>query len=254
MVDFLTLLKGTGRKFQLQAEVVVLEHDATNRQKAFGIELYDLIEAQRVKMRAQIEITIEESKPKGAPEQAGGLTADDVETAMKIFQTIENEIKDPLEACRSEIAKLEEIPAPVKQLLIKKKKEDFGVAIWPIVSEPKWLHETLGEDLKAVLANNSSTNNINARDTPGSNITDTPGSNITDTSIGNLMFTALKGVVKGTKTTITKAIGKISPEEREVEACVTTAKREMSVYEDRKMEKLSEIEALVAAGTTLECC
>ena len=68
------------------------------------------------------------------------------------------------------------------------------------------------------------------------------------------MTAALKSVVKGTKTTITKAIGKLLPEEREVEACVTVAKQEVAVYEAQKTEKLVEIEGLVSGGTTLECC
>ena len=68
------------------------------------------------------------------------------------------------------------------------------------------------------------------------------------------MTTALQGVVKGTKTTLTKAIGKLSPEEREVEACVDAAKRDISVFEEKKSEMLLENEILVTGGTTLECC
>ena len=61
MVEFLTLLKSTFRKFKLQAEVAVLDRDATKRKRAFGVELFDLIQKQKVEMHAHIEETIEET-------------------------------------------------------------------------------------------------------------------------------------------------------------------------------------------------
>jgi len=39
-----------------------------------------------------------------------------------------------------------------------------------------------------------------------------------------------------------------------VEACVSVAKKEIAVFEVAKTEKLTELEALVSGGTTLECC
>lgn len=72
--------------------------------------------------------------------------------------------------------------------------------------------------------------------------------------IGGVVTGVLKSVVNGTKTTITKAIGKLSPKQRDVEACISVAKRDIAEHEKQKMEKMVEIEALVTGGTTLECC
>jgi len=259
MVDFLTLLKGTFRKFQLQAEVALLDRDATNRQRAFGIELFDLIEAQRVTMRAQIEKTMEGDDPKSDAEEVanantnsqsanGSVTASDVETVMRVFQTIENEIREPLDACRKDIQDLRHAARglPIPEILLKRRKEEFGIAVWPIVSKPKWLHESLEEDLKKALADHDT----KERSSDGSSNGSKNGTEL----LGNLVTGAIKSVVEGTKTTITKAIGKLSPEEREVEACVTIAKQEVAKFEEQKIEKLSEIEELVSGGTTLECC
>ena len=96
MVEFITLLKDTFQKFKLQAEVAVLERDSTNRQRAFGVELYDLIEKQTIDMRKDIETTLEKQKdPK--------VQAEDVENVLQVFRTIENEIKGPLESCQADI-------------------------------------------------------------------------------------------------------------------------------------------------------
>ena len=229
MVEFVTLLKDTFQKFKLQAEVAVLERDSTNRQRAFGVELYDLIEKQTIDMRKDIETTLEKQKdPKVQPE--------DVENVLQVFRTIENEIKGPLESCRADIEGImgKEVLGNVHKMMVEKRKGDFGVEIWPIVSQPKWLHESLEQDFQKALSEQKDPE--------------------TPTDLNGLMNVAIQGVVKGTKTTIAKAIGKLSPEEREVEACVSVAKKEIAVFESAKTEKLTELEALVSGGTTLECC
>ena len=235
MVELVALIKGTFQKIKLRAEVAVLDHDATKRQKAFGVELFDLIEKQKIDIRAQIEKTMDENKSNtNSTEKETKTTEGDVsqvENFLKVFQTIENEITGPLEGCRADIAKMTE--SNFLPLLIKRRKEEFGVEIWPIVSSPKWLHESLEGDLKKALEDDTVDKN---------------------NQLGNLVNVAIKGVVKGTKTTLTKAIGKLSPEEREVETCVMVAKEEVAVFEQKRTEKLMEIEDLVSGGTTLECC
>jgi hypothetical protein len=235
MVELVALVKGTFQKFKLRAEVAVLDHDATKRQKLFGVELFDLIEKQKIDIRAQIEKTMDENKSNANTTEKETKPSEghvsQVENFLKVFQTIENEITGPLEGCRADIAKMTE--SNFLPLLIKRRKEEFGVEIWPIVSSPKWLHESLEGDLKKALEDDTVEKN---------------------NQLGNLMNVAIKGVVKGTKTTLTKAIGKLSPEEREVETCVMVAKEEVAVFEQKRTEKLTEIEDLVSGGTTLECC
>mmetsp|Transcript_10100 Transcript_10100/g.21165 ORF Transcript_10100/g.21165 Transcript_10100/m.21165 type:complete len:127 (-) Transcript_10100:1810-2190(-) len=126
---------------------------------------------------------------------------------------------------------MEESKPGFPEIMIQRRKEEFGIEIWPIVSKPSWLHESLEHDMRGALAEHDK-----------------------DKDIGNLMNNAMKGVIDGTKKTITKAIGKLSPEQREVETLVDTAKRAIKEMEDKQAAKAAEIEALVAGGTTLECC
>lgn len=243
MVELTALLRGTFLKFKLQAEVAVLDHESHKRQRTFGVELYDLIEKQKKDLRAEIETTIEESKSNG-----NGVTPEDMESVMKVFQTIENEIAPLLEACRADVEKLESNTTPLKDILIQRRKEDLGVAVWPIVTSPKWLHETLEEELRDTLAGAETKENQTASETASEN------NKNNNTLAGDLLNAAIKGVAKGTKTTITKAIGRLCPKQREVEACVKVAKKDVAVIKEQKIVKLSEIEELVMTGNTLECC
>ena len=54
MVAFVELVQQTFRKFQLQFEIALIDRDITNRQRKFGIELYDLIEHQRQQVTADL--------------------------------------------------------------------------------------------------------------------------------------------------------------------------------------------------------
>jgi len=301
MVEFLTLLKSTLRKFKLQAEIAVLDRNATKRQRAFGVELFDLIQKQKVEMHAHIANTIEKTNPTTTTTMNSGTTTnpksastettaettttttpttlqnnnsqgalvsvETVEGVLGLFQAIENEIRDPLATCRKDVNTMTDesismsmsmsmssihSPSIYLPIRIRRRKEQFGIEIWPIVGKPKLcLHESLEEVRKdkdrtaAATATSSSTTTSSSSDGDGKS---------KRTDLGGLVTVALKSVVEGTKTTITKAIGKLSPEERDVQACVMVAKQEVAVYEAQKTEKLVEIEELVSGGTTLECC
>ena len=241
MVEFTTLLQNTFRKFQLRGEIALLDRESTNRQRAFGVELYDLIETQRVAIQKQAEEEAKESN--SDPEK---LT-DDLSKVLRIFQNVENAIRQPLEACRDEIESMEaSAPMPFPPVLIQRRKEEFGVEIWPIVSQPQWLHECLQQDLEGAMAEKSRSQNADGNTTKSAADA--------KKELGDLVNIAVRGVVKGTKTTIAKAIGRLSPEEREVEACVDRAKKDMALLETEKAQKFTEIEDLVEGGSTLECC
>ena len=237
MVDFMTVVKGSVRKFQLQAEVALLDREAANRQKHFGVELYDLIDEQRKAADAEIERTLRDSNREDTPEARQHVT-----DFLKVFQAVENEIREPLERCQKDVASMEAKGFP--PIFVQRRKEDFGIEVWPIVSMPKWLHESLDHDLKTAIADQAQKDKEAA----------TRGTSPETVDAKNLVAGALNAVVKGTVTTIHKAIGKLSPEQRAVEACVKAAKKDVTVVEERKLEKLSEIESLVVGNQTLECC
>lgn len=230
MVDFLTLMQHTFRKFQLKAEIALLDRELTNRLRRFGIELYDIIEKQRRSVIAQLEKDGTTTDPK---------QVDDIQQILKVFQTIENEIKIPLEVTRTEIDNMESsTPIKFPPLLIQRRKEEFGITIWPIICEETlWIHETLEKDL--LKDANSSNNNNN---------------NKTTKTVGEFMNTAIKSIEKGTKSTIKKAVGKLSSEQREVEVCVDVTKLDISLIENTILNKYNEIDKLINNGTTLECC
>ena len=128
-------------------------------------------------------------------------------------------------------------------LLIQRRKEEFGITIWPIICEETlWIHETLEKDL---LLKNKDPANANAN---------ANANNDNTTIVSNFMNVAIKAIEKGTKSTLKKVVGKLSSEEREVEACVDKAKSDIKVIENQKLEKQDEINSLLNDNTTLECC
>lgn len=249
MVDFMTVVKGSFRKFQLQAEAALMEREITNRQRAFGVELYDLIEAQRVSSEGQIQKTLEENKQEDTPE-----ARQSVNEFLKLFQAIENEIHEPLEKCRKDVANMEESSPKFPPIFVQRRKEDFGIEIWPIVTKPKWLHESLEHDLKTAVAETDKKHKEEKAAAVARGEDPATAAPSPKVDMNGLLTGTLNAVVKGTVTTINKAIGKLSPEEREVEACVKAAKKDIAAIEERQREKHVEIEALVAGNHTLECC
>mmetsp|Transcript_5537 Transcript_5537/g.13687 ORF Transcript_5537/g.13687 Transcript_5537/m.13687 type:complete len:223 (-) Transcript_5537:158-826(-) len=219
MVQLMALVNGTVRKLQLQGEIALLDRESKQRQKFLGVELYDLIEEQHQALR-------DEAAKHENPEQL----VENCESVLAVFRNVERAISEPLEACRRDVQKLVEGNAPVASFLIQKRKEDFGVAIWPIVSEPQWLHERLMEDTK------------------GENFS------LNEKAIGSTMNKMARSLAEGAKTTITKAIGMLSPEERAVESCVERAKKDVATLKAEQDQKEREIDELVSGGTTLECC
>ncbi|OEU09177.1 hypothetical protein FRACYDRAFT_249096 [Fragilariopsis cylindrus CCMP1102] len=242
MVDFLTLVQNTFRKLQLKVEIVILDRDITNRQRKFGIELYDLIEKQRRALHTQLEkdygTTDDDDNDDDKLKKA--IAVDDITQTLKLFQIIENEIKIPLEVTRKEINNMRESSVKFPPLLIQRRKEDFGRTIWPIICEETlWTHETLEKDL---LLKNKDAANANAN-----------ANNDNTTIVSNFMNVAIKAIEKGTKSTLKKVVGKLSLEEREVEACVDKAKSDIKVIENQKLEKQDEINSLLNDNTTIEC-
>ena len=246
MVDFFTLLRNTFRKFQIRGEIALLDRESTNRQRAFGVELYDLIETQR-QARDTVKKQSQQDGNENRDEAVVAAAADGIENA---FQHIEKDIREPLEACRTQIESMKEsTPMKFPPILFQRQKEEFGVAVWSIVSQPQWIHECLKKDLETAVAASSSPEND---DGDGNKSKNKP--EFDEKALGLLMTNAVKGVISGTKTTIAKAIGKLSPKERELEACVDRAKNNMALLEEKRVQKYTEIEDLVASGTTLECC
>lgn len=148
-MGLLDSIGATARKAQLSAEIKLVERERTQRLQALGVELYDLIDAQRKNQDSIAEAKIR-----------------NVETALQI----------PLEACSTDVRKLElEISEQqnTRELILVRpdkdkgslgqkvgdqasmtkiatkiafleremrlRKQKFGVQVWEIVSQPQWL-------------------------------------------------------------------------------------------------------------------
>ena len=231
MVDFLTLLQSTFRKFQLKYEIVVLDIDINNRQRKFGVDVYDLIYDSHRKAAAA-----------AAAADAGEETA---ELLVRLFKqailvpfptTIEHDIKIPLAAVCRDVLAMEKKNVP--DVFIKRRKEEFGVSIWPIIVKTTLsIQETLEQQQQDMLAVASAA----AADTT----TATPGDFVT---------TAMTGLLQGTASTINKVVGKsISSEERKVQQCVIDVKQDIKLLIEQRQKKVISIETLISGGTTLEC-
>ena len=202
MVAFVELVQQTFRKFQLQFEIALIDRDITNRQRKFGIELYDLIEHQRQQVTA------------------------DLNNEKVFFQTIENGIRGPLDTARQELHDMAQSTPPFPALFLQRRKEEFGLEVYPIiVQKTQLVHEQVEADL--------------LRKDPQ--------------TVGAFAKTAMTGLLKGTTQTLTAAVGKLSPEERKVDACVQDAKHDLQIFEEQKHLKVQAIQRLVESGTTLEC-
>mmetsp|Transcript_11267 Transcript_11267/g.12759 ORF Transcript_11267/g.12759 Transcript_11267/m.12759 type:complete len:247 (+) Transcript_11267:37-777(+) len=245
MVDFLTLLQQTFRKFALKAEIaLVLDREIANRQRKFGVDLYDLIEKQRTTVKQQINDELQKKEENGNQddkEKREGTTAKEqadtvdknVQQLLQVFQTIENEIRLPLEATQKEIDDMQLSKPAFPPIFIQRRKEEFGITIWPMISDSTMsLPETLEKEFQK---------------------TENASSTGTTPAALDFMNKAVQGLVKGTKATLKKAVGSLSPAEREVEACVDVAKQDMQLLEAKKLVKTKELEQLVDSGTTLEC-
>mmetsp|Transcript_100906 Transcript_100906/g.151206 ORF Transcript_100906/g.151206 Transcript_100906/m.151206 type:complete len:232 (-) Transcript_100906:288-983(-) len=227
-MGFFDSIGNAATKAKLSAEIALIDRELNTRKKAFGVELYDVIDKQQ-------------KRNEGAILETPGL-----------FKTIENEIKGPLEKCSKEMHILElekrnmanelelmeakrmnaaeagglgktmadtakgaELNVKMayldREMLIK--KEQFGLEVWDNVSGVQWLHEAVVNETK-----NKS------------------GLGIVTGAVG--------GLAKGVKGTVTKTLGKVSGDERAIEGCVNKAKQEVKVLEDKKKSKQTEINVI----------
>ena len=231
MVDFLTLLQSTFRKFQLKYEIVVLDIDINNRQRKFGVDVYDLI--------------YDSHRKAAAATAAADADEETAELLVRLFKqailvpfptTIEHDIKISLAAVCRDVLAMEKKNVP--DVFIKRRKEEFGVSIWPIIVKTTLsIQETLEQQQHDILSVASAA--------------------ATDTTIAtpsDFVTTAMTGLLQGTASTINKVVGKsISSEERKVQQCVIDVKQDIKLLIEQRQEKVISIETLVSGGTTLEC-
>ena len=220
-------LQNAGQRAKLNGEVLLLDRDITARKKVFGVEIYDIINAIEKKNKTAIL------------------------TTPALFKGIEAQIGTPLEACRreiglwegdiagkeSELAVLEvkrerdtkgnfgtwvsrsstdaklTVEIALLERQIKQRKEQFGIEIWDIISQPT-----------SIVAN------VTAETQSKSALGKVTG--------------ALGGITKGVASNISSGLGKLSADERAVQECVNKAKEDVGFMERSKDRKLDIIKNL----------
>lgn len=230
-MGFFDSVGNAAKRAQLNAEMALLDREMATRKKAFGVELYDLISAQHAKNRVHADDTSMEAMVLDLPSVFKHMEKDMEEPLQKTSKEVrvmEREKRDlqqqaaRIEAQKeksfSDSAKSVELSARVAYLdrEMKIKKEQFGLDAWEAAVDSKWMHETLAEGVH------------NAKDGLG------------------MITGAVGGLVKGTKGTVTKTLGKLSAEEREIEQCVNKAKADVKKIQDKKDMKNRELEAIIA--------
>mmetsp|Transcript_15628 Transcript_15628/g.29637 ORF Transcript_15628/g.29637 Transcript_15628/m.29637 type:complete len:238 (-) Transcript_15628:154-867(-) len=226
-MGFFDIVGDAANRAKLTGEIALIDRQITTRKKAFGVELYDVIDKQ------------EKQKNNGS----GSMLQ-----TPEIFKTIEHEIKEPLEKFSKAIRVLElkkrgvenevelvgarqyrDVGTPAsagvgknvaekakeaqlfvqikyldRQMLIQ--KEQFGLAVWDMVSEQQWIHEALVDETK------------------------------NKSGLGIITGT-VEGLTKGIRGTVVKTLGAVSSDEREVAACVNKTKEDVKSMMENKQRK-----------------
>ena len=228
-MGFFESVGNAAKRAKLNTEIALLDREMATRKKAFGVELYDIIHKQH-------------------EQQYQNKTDGGVLEMPVIFKTIENEIQEPLAKASKEIREMDrEKRALVEQMEalgtdasdgmgkrmsdgaksaelsvkiayldreMKLRKEQFGLDVYEAAAGPQWMHQALSDGLK-----------------------DKKGLDIVTGAVG--------GLVKGTKGTVTKTLGKVSGDEREIENCVHKAKADIQIIKDDKKTKNRQLEAII---------
>jgi hypothetical protein len=232
-MGFFDAISDTAKRAQLNAEIALIDREMTAQKKAFGIALYDIIDKQHKRKQKS------SSDNSFIPLEMPG-----------IFQTIENEIREPWEKYSREIRDMERdkkdletqvavLEASKEEGMSKRlsdgaktaecnvkiayldremkiRKEQFGLAVYDAATSNKWMHEAVADGFK--------------------------GKGSLDAFKG-----AVGGIVSGTKGTVTKTLGKLSADEREIETCVNKFKGEIDNKEEERSRKSRELEAIIGS-------
>ena len=233
-MGFFTSAKNAAVKTKLRGEVALLDREIATRQKALGVELYDLL----------VVICA------GGGNKMAGLKA------PSIFHANQAKIQEPFEACRSDIrllmedkeAKEQEIvhieanrersrPSRDKQEALTKAgnwisetgtEAKLQVLIKKIDRDMKLRKEQFGLDVFEVMH----TEEAAGQSSPGK-----------AGVLGKITGTG-KGAATGVKTGIASRLSKMSKSEQDIQDCIERAKKDVGLIEYRKDLKVREMSRL----------
>lgn len=204
----------------------MVDREMNARKKAFGVELYDLIEVQQ-------------KTHKG-----------DILKAPKFLKHVENEIKEPLEECTKDIryiqnqfsekehaafiidAKREKEVNPTmgKRVSDTAKEAQLATQMHLLEREMKIRKEKFGLEIWDLVSGCKTQSSEGENDKRKSGLAAVRGS--------------IRDLGKGVKGTVSKTLGKASNDEQDVEACVNKAKNDIALMQKNKDHKLQEIDRL----------
>uniref|UniRef100_A0A7S1Y555 Uncharacterized protein n=2 Tax=Grammatophora oceanica TaxID=210454 RepID=A0A7S1Y555_9STRA len=235
-MGFLSGVQNAATKAKLQGEIALVDREMTVRKKEFGIELYDLIAAQSKKNSMNIIST------------------------PSIFKGVEQQIKEPLEKVRADMAVLEgDLAAKENEAMLLEVKREKTKPAYTAADKAKgvgtWMSNT-GSEAKLQYQVTMAKREIKIRKEQfGLEIWDIIAEDLsittvlqTETKKGGLKAVtgALGGIGKGVTSGITSGLGKLSKDEQLIKECVDKARKDVDFLDSKKRRKLREIESLGA--------
>ena len=234
---------------KLRGQIALIDHEITNKKKAFGVKLYNLIIKQRKQNQKQESQRVSDAKTR---ESSGSfletLGSGIMEAGNNILETpgvlngIEFQIKEPLNETAADVKalimekrtvqkKIENAPlglgnwwmcqwAKIRAIDrdIMARKEQFGLDVWSLICENEWLPEAMATDT------------VNAAS----------GMDAITGAVGCLV----KGLSGSLNKTLETTRSLVSDDEKEVVECVDQAKEEVKKLEMDKREKERSLAAI----------
>lgn len=216
------------QRTKLRGEIVLLEREQQARKKQFGVDLWDVIDS--VETRRQHDILPTPFLFKGIEEKIKKPLEDCSRDTAAIYSSISEKETD-LEVVQARRARTadsgvgswisngsQETKLQAELALLKRnakiRKEEFGVEIWESVSEDKSITATVARETK-----------------------DKGG------ALGKVGG-AIGGIGKTVASGVTSGLGKLSDNERAIQACVKQAKDDMEYLQRSIERKRTMIESL----------
>jgi chromosome segregation ATPase len=204
-------VKKSGQKTKLRGNVVLLEREATARKKVFGIDLYDMM-------------TNDKNKLLGV-------------TAGTLFKGQQTELKEPFGTARDDIAGIQ------AQKDIKQKNID----VLEVKGANTLPDSTLNQ--KMTKAGRAISNASNATKLQGQMALLDREMKIRKEQFGIEIYDLSKASdekesKKGLRASISNTLSNLSQQEKDIQACIDAAKKEVGAIEGRIKSKQTEINVL----------
>ncbi|KAL3919622.1 MAG: hypothetical protein SGILL_003665 [Bacillariaceae sp.] len=149
-MGLLDSIGATARKAQLAAEIKLVERERTQRLQTMGVELYDLIDAQRKSQDSpsegkirNVEKVLQVPLEKCSTDvRKWDLEVAEQQNTRELILVRPDKDKESLSRRVGDQASMTKIATRIVflQREMRLRKQEFGIQVWDVVSQPQWLH------------------------------------------------------------------------------------------------------------------